>query len=342
MPGARVDDADEDGCFTKVLADTLLEATDAGHLRSFVSDLPTLPMAPHSRNAGVSGRIVGVSDADENTDLDNHPDQDPSAAARRPADPIETARANRTWWDAEADGYYSEHGSFLGDDDFVWGPEGLREADAGLLGEVRGAQLLEIGAGAAQCSRYVARQGACVVATDISGGMLRQGAGLNRHFTVKSGLSVPLVQCDATSLPFADCSFDVVFTSYGAVPFVADSAALMAQAARVLRPGGRFVFSTTHPIRWALPDDPGYPGLIVSSSYFDRTPYVEQEAGTTTYVEHHRTVGDRVREITAAGLRLVDLVEPEWPQENQQVWGGWSPLRGALIPGTAIFVCEKR
>jgi len=23
------------------------------------------------------------------------------------------------------------------------------------------------------------------------------------------------------------------------------------------------------------------------------------------------------------------------------VWGGWSPLRGALIPGTAIFVCEK-
>jgi cyclopropane fatty-acyl-phospholipid synthase-like methyltransferase len=50
----------------------------------------------------------------------------------------------------------------------VWGPEGLREADAGLLGEVRGKQLLEIGAGAAQCSRYAARLGARVVATDIS------------------------------------------------------------------------------------------------------------------------------------------------------------------------------
>lgn len=282
-----------------------------------------------------------MSDADENNDQDNDPDEDPSLAARRKADPIETARANRTWWDDEAEGYYAEHGSFLGDDDFVWGPEGLREADAGLLGDLCGAQLLEIGAGAAQCSRYAARQGARVVATDISGGMLRRGAVLNRRFTAESGLTVPLVQCDATSLPFADCSFDTAFTAYGAVPFVADSAALMGQAARVLRPGGRFVFSTTHPIRWALPDDPGYLGLTVSSSYFDRTPYVEQESGAATYVEHHRTLGDRVRELTAAGLRLVDLVEPEWPQGNHQVWGGWSPLRGALIPGTAIFVCEK-
>jgi SAM-dependent methyltransferase len=280
--------------------------------------------------------MMDVSDQDET------PEPDAAAAARREADPIETARANRAWWDLEAGDYYAEHGSFLGDDDFVWGPEGLREADANLLGELRDTTVLEIGAGAGQCSRYAALRGARVVATDISGGMLRRGADLNAGFTLRSGLTVPLVQCDASSLPFANSCFDTVFTSYGAVPFVADSAALMAAAARVLRPGGRFVFSTTHPIRWAFPDDPGYPGLTVSSSYFDRVPYVEEELGETTYVEHHRTLGDRVRELTAAGLCLLDLVEPEWPDENQQVWGGWSPLRGTLIPGTAIFVCEKR
>ena len=140
----------------------------------------------------------------------------------------------------------------------------------------------------------------------------------------------------------ADASFDIVCSAYGAVPFVADSAAVMREAARVLRPGGRWVFSVSHPIRWSFPDDPGEGGLTVRDSYFDRRPYVEfDDRGLPTYAEHHRTLGDRVREIAAAGLRLVDVVEPEWPAGLTEVWGGWSPLRGRLIPGTAIFVTVK-
>ena len=52
-------------------------------------------------------------------------------------------------------------------------------------------------------------------------------------------------------------------------------------------------------------------------------------------------MGDRVREIVAAGLRLTDLVEPEWPERADHEWGGWSRLRGRLVPGTAIFVCRR-
>ena len=116
----------------------------------------------------------------------------------------------------------------------------------------------------------------------------------------------------------------------------------MAEAARVLVPGGRWVFATTHPTRWAFPDDPGPGGLTATMSYFDRTPYVEFDANNIpTYVEHHRTFGDRVREIVAAGLTLVDVIEPSWPAGHSQIWGQWSPLRGAILPGTAIFVCER-
>ena len=289
---------------------------------------------------------------------------------RRAADHEETVRANRSWWDGEAVGYYAEHGAFLGDADFVWGPEGVTEAELHLLGDVRGRRVLEIGCGAAQCSRYLAGLGARVVASDLSAGMLRKALDLNRrvrvggtdravsapdpHGTADSpgpggagagaGATspVPLVQCDGAALPFGEASFDTVFTAYGVIPFVADSARVMRECARVLRPGGRLVFSTTHPIRWAFADDPGPEGLVARLPYFDRTPYVEADAeGRATYVEHHRTLGDRVRELTAAGLRLVDLVEPEWPETNGQEWGGWSPLRGALIPGTSIFVAEK-
>jgi ubiquinone/menaquinone biosynthesis C-methylase UbiE len=261
---------------------------------------------------------------------------------RRPVDEAQTARANRVWWDSAAEEYQAEHGDFLGDADFVWGPEGLREADAGLLGAVAGARVLEIGAGAAQCSRWLAAQGAQVVATDISAGQLAQSRRIDAGRAAAGGSAVPLLQADAARLPLADASVDLACSAYGAVPFVADSLAVMLEVARVLRPGGRWVFSVTHPLRWALPDDPGRGGLTVTSSYFDRTPYVELgPSGEVTYAEHHRTIGDRVREITAAGLTLVDLVEPEWPASNDQVWGGWSPLRGRLIPGTAIFVTAR-
>jgi hypothetical protein len=38
---------------------------------------------------------------------------------------------------------------------------------------------------------------------------------------------------------------------------------------------------------------------------------------------------------------LLDIVEPEWPAEHDRSWGPWSPLRGRVIPGTAIFVSER-
>ena len=52
-------------------------------------------------------------------------------------------------------------------------------------------------------------------------------------------------------------------------------------------------------------------------------------------------MGQRIRDIVAAGLLLIDVVEPEWPERNADEWGGWSPLRGRVLPGTAIFVAEK-
>jgi SAM-dependent methyltransferase len=263
-------------------------------------------------------------------------------ADRRDVTGPETFRANRRWWDREAAGYQREHGGFLGNADFVWGPEGLREADAGLLGPVAGRRVLEIGCGAAQCARWLRGQGAEVVALDVSMGQLLESRRIDTAGPAPGRTPVPLVQADAARLPFRHGALDLACSAYGGVPFVADSAAVMREVARVLRPGGRWVFSVTHPIRWALPDDPGAHGLEVTSSYFDRTPYVELDpGGAVAYAEHHRTLGDRVREIAAAGLRLVDLVEPEWPASNDQVWGGWSPLRGRLIPGTAIFSCVR-
>jgi SAM-dependent methyltransferase len=259
------------------------------------------------------------------------------SAGHRPASTLDTVRGNRRWWDSAAAEYLAEHGAFLGTDRFVWCPEGLDEARARLLGDLAGRDVLEVGCGAAQCSRWVAAQGARAVGLDLSAGMLRSLPADDAKSARPS-----LVQADARALPFADASFDIAFSAYGAVPFVADPDVVMAEVARVLRLGGRWVFAVTHPIRWAFPDDPGDAGLTVIRSYFDRMPYVETDAGgTVSYAEHHRTLGDRIRDVVGAGLVLDDVIEPEWPAGHDRTWGGWSPLRGRLIPGTAIFVTHK-
>lgn len=248
------------------------------------------------------------------------------------------ARAARRWWDANAVDYLAEHGAFLDDAGFCWGPEGLREDDARLLGDVSGRRVLEVGAGAAQCSRWLQDRGAAVVATDVSAGMLAQA----RHIDSSRRRPVPLLQADARALPLADGSVDVAFTAYGAIPFVPDPARIHGEIARVLRPGGRWVFSTTHPVRWAFPDDPGERGLRAFRSYFDRTPYVEADSdGALEVAEYHRTLGDHVADVVGAGLVIERLVEPEWPEGNERTWGGWSPLRGALLPGTLILACRR-
>jgi SAM-dependent methyltransferase len=256
---------------------------------------------------------------------------------RFPVGEQETLDANRRDWDAYADTYQATHGEFLQDIGFVWGPEGHTEESLGVLGDVAGKRVLEVGCGASQCARWLATRGARAVGLDVSMRQLQHG----RRIDDATGVPVSTVCATGTALPFADGSFDVVFSSFGAMQFVSDAAASVAEVARVLAPGGRFAFSITHPMRWAMPDDPGEDGLVVSNSYFDRTPYVEvDEDDQVRYVEHHRTLGDWVRVLAARGFTLGDLLEPEWPEGHDRVWGGWGPVRGALIPGTAIFVAD--
>jgi SAM-dependent methyltransferase len=254
---------------------------------------------------------------------------------RRAVDERESRTANGPDWDRYADEYQATHGPFLGDAGFLWGPEGLTEDDARVLGDVHDKVVLEVGSGAGQCSRWVRAHGGRGYGIDLSFRQLQHSLRIDED----SSVAVPVVLGTATALPFPDDSFDVVFSSFGALQFVSDIELAITETARVLRPGGRYAFSITHPTRWMFPDDPGPAGLTATQPYWDRTPYVEVEDGTgkVAYVEHHRTLGDWVSLLAGHGFRITDLLEPEWPESNDRVWGGWSQTRGRLTPGTALF-----
>ncbi|AKK10992.1 class I SAM-dependent methyltransferase [Corynebacterium uterequi] len=237
------------------------------------------------------------------------------------------AQAHRRHWDDDADRYHRDHAHYV--DGFYWCPEMLDEAEARLLGDVRGARVLEIGCGSAGCARWLAQHSTArlVAGIDLSREMLRHAP----------ATEAALVQGDALHLPFSDAKFDVAFSAFGALPFLPDATSALREIRRVLRPGAAFVFSVNHPMRWVFPDDPGPAGLTATYSYFDRVYEEHDASGQLTYSEYHRTFSDWITALTAAGFRLEGVVEPEWPAELTETWGQWSPLRGRLFPGTIIF-----
>jgi len=107
------------------------------------------------------------------------------------------------------------------------------------LGSRRVSRVLEVAAGTGVATRALASalpDGVSIVATDLNQAMLDQAA------AVGTRRAVEWKQADAQQLPFADGTFDAVVCQFG-VMFFPDRAAGMAEAFRVLRPGGRFLVS---------------------------------------------------------------------------------------------------
>ena len=95
-----------------------------------------------------------------------------------------------------------------------------------------GERILDIAAGPGSSSLPLRRAGAQVASADFSLGMLRQG--------LVQSPELDFTAADATRLPFADASFDVVTMSFGFRNVVEPEVAL-GEFHRVTRPGGRLL-----------------------------------------------------------------------------------------------------
>ncbi|MEO7253798.1 MAG: class I SAM-dependent methyltransferase [Casimicrobium sp.] len=109
----------------------------------------------------------------------------------------------------------------------------------GRLTALRPSAVLEIAAGTGVVTRHMARQlpaDVSIVATDLNQPML------DHAMSIGTSRPVTWQQADAMSLPFANGAFDAVVCQFGAM-FFPDKSAASAEAWRVLRPGGTFLFN---------------------------------------------------------------------------------------------------
>lgn len=224
-------------------------------------------------------------------------------ARRRSADAPES-RKNRRCWNDWSNEYQSEHGGGLVRQPRAWGVWRTPERELNVLGDVRDKDVLELGSGAAQWSIALAADGARAVALDLSDRQLDHGRALMR----RRGVTVAFVQADGEALPFADASFDIVFGDHGAMTFGRPERTV-AEAARVLRPGGRFAFSQSSPLRDLCWDhESGDIGERLVRDYFGMHR-IEDDV----QVIYQLPYGSWIRLFRAAGFVVEDLIEIQPP-----------------------------
>jgi SAM-dependent methyltransferase len=233
------------------------------------------------------------------------------------------AEHNRRVWDESSASYQSTHGPQLEQSGgTAWGVWQLPESQLGVLGDVRGRDVLELGCGAAQWSIALAALGARVTGLDVSAAQLDQA----RALMAKAGADFPLVHASAEATPFADASFDVVFCDHGAMTF-ADPYATVPEAARILRDGGLLAFSMGTPIldlTW--PGGAEHPGKRLVVDYWSL--HARSEPGEP--VEFQLPYGSWIRLFRDNGLIVEDLLELRPPADASSSYRDESDLAWAL------------
>ncbi|MDP9241862.1 MAG: class I SAM-dependent methyltransferase [Actinomycetota bacterium] len=179
------------------------------------------------------------------------------------------------------------------------------------LGDAAGLRALELGCGAAQMGIKVSMRGARVTGLDFSENQLRHA----RENIAETSADMPLVRASAEELPFADGSFDLVFCDHGATSFT-DPRVTVPEVARVLRPGGMFVFDISTPVIWMCwGSDDGPPGRELKKEYFALGRDVMEDPDGPS-VEWQLTYGEWIRLFRSNGFVLEDLIELRPPGEG--------------------------
>lgn len=247
------------------------------------------------------------------------------------------ARAPRELYDATAGGWTRREPASVSD--FT-----ARPAVLAMCEPVAGRRVLDLGCGEGYCARLLRQRGAGrVLGIDISSAMIEEARRAERE----QPLGIEYQQGDAGDLAQQlDASFDVVLAMFlFNYLTAAQTRACMQQVARVLAPGGRFVFAVPHPaLPWLRPKGEPFYFEMSDSRYFAardmRFPgRIFKRDGTSLDVQLvHKTIEDYFTALHDAGFdalpRLTELrVTPEILALDPQFFGPLQevPLHLALV-----------
>jgi SAM-dependent methyltransferase len=225
----------------------------------------------------------------------------------------------------------------------------LDPAMLGILGDVTRQRVLDAGCGEGRFARMLAERGAKVTGIDLSPRMVE----LACEQEEREPLGIEYQEADMADLSaFADGAFDLA-VAYNSLMDVPAYEAAVAEVARVLKAGGRFVFCIIHPCFW-MPGaqwEPRKPGsfplrdgdkLYLKVDHYFPAREVRFKMWPTAPVEtvnYHRPLSDYAHACRDAGLLIRDIVEPTPDPDLAERLDFWKAQFRA--PGFVIFECVR-
>lgn len=181
----------------------------------------------------------------------------------------------------------------------------------GLLPEP-GSATLDLGCGEGRLSRLLAGEGHRVVGLDAAPTMVRFAA-------THEEAAGPVVNGDAAVLPFRDGAFDLV-VAYMCLHDIDTMPQTVAEAARMLRPGGRLCAAIPHPVNTAgrFQARAGDAPFVITGSYLDAHPtqdVVDRDGIRLTFHSEHRPLEAYCLALERAGLLIEAIREICVPDE---------------------------
>ena len=277
--------------------------------RRWLSDEPYLVRYPPTRFEQVSE--AGVTDRD----IDD------------------TWSTNADLWDAG----YDEHG----DQNRRYSSDAILLS---YLGDVDGKRVLDAGSGTGYLSRLLARRGARMTAVENS----RRFHAIALEYDRRAPLNIDFRHGSISEMPWLDdACFDAAVANYVLMDVRAYEAAI-AEIARVLKPGGRFVYSVVHnttDFEWNRPaaDSPRKDDRIgwKDARYFVRRSGYVQWGEFQPFLTFHRPLRDYIAAGNASGLQLRDLDEPYLTEEGQRVLPPSEVECARQVPISYVVKCVK-
>lgn len=218
-----------------------------------------------------------------------------------------------------------------------WGCFGIPEADVGLLNDLEGKDVVELGCGTGYVSVWCLDAGArTVIGLDNSPDQLATA----RLLQVDAGLSLPLVFGDAEQSPFAPESFDVAISEYGAAIWC-DPERWIPEAARLLRPGGKLMFlgtsvALTLCVRDFEADGAAGPTMVRPQKGMYRSTYPDS-TGTEFHISH----GEMIRLLGRSGFEVLDLIELYVPEGVTSRFDFVDAAWGSQWPIEEVWVARR-